>query len=388
MKLKQLPQDFLVEEIPSISISPEKDAQAIFLLEKQEIDTFDAIRNLARKLQISLFDIGYAGLKDKHSIAKQYVSIPAQYNVQDITTESFRLHFLGYHQKKIKIGDLKGNRFQIIARDIHEDLFEQINKRGATLPISGVPNYYDSQRFGSVIHNVFIAKLLIQKHYEQAVKQYLTTYQKSEPKIVKNEKRRILAHWNNFEHLYIGNKTFSRIIKEFLKTHDWCAAYGKLPANIREIHMNAYQSYLWNECIKQVLNNSVKKKKLYPVPYAVGYLLFYDDLVIEERCKIPDTFPTLSESVQFSVDEKPIIHSVLNRERIALKDMSIVTSVGNFFKSRQRPVCVIPEKFTLSGPLSDEMNDSRSSPRYKFQISFELPKGSYATLVTKRLFGQ
>src|SRR5512137_1583723 len=153
MKLKQQPDDFIVEEIPSIEFSSEKNEHSVFLLEKQEIDTFDAIRHIAKKLRISLFEIGYAGLKDKHSLARQYISIPTHYNVQGLNVDSLTLNFVGYHQKKIKIGDLTGNRFTITVRDIHENELADISRRAATIPVYGVPNYFDSQRFGSVIEN-------------------------------------------------------------------------------------------------------------------------------------------------------------------------------------------------------------------------------------------
>ncbi len=120
MKLKQLPTDFVVEEIPDYTVSPQKDQHTIFLLQKQEVDTFEAIRRIAQRLHISLFEIGYAGLKDKHALARQYVSIPTKYNVQNLKLDSIELTAVGYSQKKIKIGDLTGNQFIITARDIQE----------------------------------------------------------------------------------------------------------------------------------------------------------------------------------------------------------------------------------------------------------------------------
>ena len=120
MKLKQQPADFIVEEIPDFTISSEKDEHTIFLLQKQEIDTFDAIRQIAKRLRISLFEIGYAGLKDKHALARQYISIPTHYNVQELKMDSLTLTFVGYYRKKIKIGDLAGNRFTIIVRDVRK----------------------------------------------------------------------------------------------------------------------------------------------------------------------------------------------------------------------------------------------------------------------------
>lgn len=386
MKLKQQPTDFIVEEIPNLLISSEKDEHSVFILEKQEVDTFDAIRQIAKKLRISLFEIGYAGLKDKHALARQYISIPTHYNIQSLNIDSITLIFVGYHRKKIKIGDLVGNRFTITIRDVRTDEFADITKRALAMHVSGVPNYFDSQRFGSVIDNKFIGKLIILKKYDHAVKLYLTAYHKSEPKKIKDEKRKILSSWNDLSNIRICNKTFSVVVKEYLNTSDWCAAYRKIPAHLREMFINAYQSYLWNECVKEILKNCVELKKLYSVEYAIGTLLFYTTLSETEMEKIPKTFQTISEIASFSDDEQQIIDHILKKEELTLDDFSIESETGNFFKTRARQVLLIPNDFTISEPTKDELNSKENIIRYKIQVSFSLPKGSYATLITKQLF--
>jgi len=386
MKLKQQPDDFIVEEIPSFEVSSEKDEHTVFLLEKQEIDTFDAIRLIAKTLRISLFEIGYAGLKDKHALARQYISIPTRYNVQNLNIDSLTLSFIGYHRKKIKIGDLIGNRFTITVRDVSENELADVSRRAATIPMSGVPNYFDSQRFGSVIDHEFIGKYLILKKYDNAVKQYLTAYQKSEPKKIKDEKRKILSHWNDLSTVRLFNKAFAEVVKEYLKTSDWRLAYRKIPAHLREMYVNAYQSYLWNECVKEVLKEVVEKKKLYSVEYAIGALLFYVNLSEDEMKRIPETFLTISETVTLSYDEQQIVDRVLTKEGLTLADFAIESETGNFFKTRPRQILLIPEDFTISKPVRDEINNKGNTQRFKIQVSFSLPKGSYATLVTKRLF--
>ena len=87
MKLKQLPTDFIVEEIPNIRVTQEIDDQAIFLLEKKEIDTYNAVNSIAKKLHIPPSEIGYAGLKDKRALTRQYISIPTHYKVQNTKIE-------------------------------------------------------------------------------------------------------------------------------------------------------------------------------------------------------------------------------------------------------------------------------------------------------------
>jgi len=387
MKLKQQPSDFIVEELPSVPVSSEKDEHTVFLLEKQEIDTFDAVRRIAHRLHISLFEIGYAGLKDKHALTCQFISIPTHYNVQGLKMDSLVLTKAGYTRKKIKIGDLQGNRFTILVRDIQEKELADIARRANTIPTSGVPNYFDSQRFGSVTDTTFIGKDVVLQKYEHAVKQYLTSYQKSEPKKIKDEKRRILAQWHDLTKIRIFTKPFAVVIKEYLQTNDWRAAYRKIPAHLREMYVNAYQSYLWNECVKELLKHTVEKKKLYPVEYAIGSLLFYTNLSQQEIKSIPKEFPTISEIAGFSDDEQGIVDQILAKERLTLADFKIEAETGNFFKSRARKVLLFPDEFTLTEPLKDELNSKANATRYALQVSFSLPKGCYATVITKRLIG-
>ncbi len=387
MKLKQQPADFIVEEIPDYLLSAVKNEHTVFLLEKQEIDTFDAIRRIAQRLRLPLFEIGYAGLKDKHAFARQYVSIPTKYNVQGLRMESLVLTLVGYTQKKIKIGDLSGNRFSIVARDIQQGELAEISRHAQTIPLVGVPNYFDSQRFGSVINNVFIGKEIVLKKYETAVKQYLTAYQKSEPKKMKVEKRRILTSWSNLADVRVYNKAFGAVIKEYSKTRDYRAAYRKIPAHLREMYVNAYQSFLWNECIKEILRRTVEKRKLFSVEYAVGSLLFFTDLSEQEQSRIPQTFQTISDQMKTSLDEQQIVDHVLTKEGVRVIDFAIEEQTGSFFKTRAREIRLCPTDFMLSKPEKDEVNSRHDTIRYKLEVSFKLPKGSYATLLTKRLFG-
>ncbi len=388
MKLKQKPYDFIVEELPVIEISKEKKENAIFILEKQDIDTFEALRLIAKNFHVSLFEIGYAGLKDKHGVTKQYISIPVKYNITSKIIENIKLEFIGYNNKKIKIGDLKGNRFTITARNIQKGETPGFYSRAKTISEIGVPNYFDSQRFGSVIHNEFIAKYLVQKNYEHSVKIFLTKYLKSERKKIKDEKRKILANWKSLESINVNNKIFKSVIKEYIKTKSWIKAYKKIPVNLREMFVNAYQSYLWNECIKEALKRIVGKERLYNINYNIGSLLFYKKLIENEIKNIPMYFQTISPLMKFSSKfEEEIIMSILSKENIRLEDLDIENVTGNFFKTRKREIILKPLGFTISEPETDEINFKENKKRHKIKLSFDLPKGSYATIVTKRIFG-
>jgi len=388
MKLKQQPSDFFVEEITNISATQYKKAHSIFIMNKKELDTFDAIHKISKKIKVPLFKIGYAGLKDKHAITKQYISIPAKYNVEKIISKKLSLNFVGYNNKKIKIGDLKGNKFIITIRDIRHNKIDKINKKIKSITSYGVPNYFDSQRFGSIFKNDFIGKHLIKKNYEIAVKTFLTRYLKSENKIIKNEKRNIQKNWSKLENITVNNKIFTKVIKEYLETKNWIRAYKKIPKNLREMHLNAYLSYLWNECMKEILRTCVNGKKIYSVKYAVGSLYFYKNLSEKEIDKIPFEFPTLSEQVILSKFENKIVTKVLYKENITIKDFDIKTMTGVYLKTRNCQVLIKPEKFTASSITDDELNMFNGKPQRKITLSFSLPKGCYATVVTKKIFNK
>lgn len=387
MKIKQQPQDFRVEELPAVIWSQEKAAHAVYTLEKQEVDTITTIRMLARRLRLPNAEIGYAGLKDKHALSIQYITLPTHCNIETMRLPGIQIKRVGYLSTKIQVGDLQANTFTITIRDLHTADLEHFNDQLDSLRADGVPNYFDSQRFGSVIDHVFIAKLLIQGNNEAAVKQYLTAFQKSEPKSIKDDKRTLAANWAHLTETQVRDKTLARIIEEYRTTHDWLQAYQRIPSQIREIHANAYQSYLWNETLKELLNTIVDRKRLFTVEYAAGSLLFYRDLTADERQAIPPELYTPSETALYSGKELTAVKRILAREGISQQDLAKLSKAGYVLKARPRPTIVTPTGLSATIPQPDELNTKPNEPRSKIQLTFTLLKGVYATIVTKRLFG-
>lgn len=386
MKLKQLPEDFKVEEITKIAASKEKKGYKIHLLEKKGMETFSLLAYLSKKNKIPAREFGIAGLKDRHAVTKQYFSIPSRYEITALNGNNFKIKLLGYADKALELGDLIGNKFEIMVRNIKKGELDGIRQKAKSLSIIGVPNYFDSQRFGSVINNKFVAKFLLNKDYEAAVKVYLTEFTKHESGKFKREKRLIANNWNNILAISIKNYSLARVINEYKKTKNWLQAYRQIPSNLREIMISAYQSYLWNECIKELLRRTVNKKSLYSIGYNIGTLMFYKNLSEEEIKKIPQNFKTISEEIKPSNLEKDIMGKVLFREGINIQDFSIKKDTGNFFKLHERNVILKPNDFDISEPQIDEINDSGRKNIFKIKLLFALPKGSYATIITKRIF--
>lgn len=395
MKLRQKPEDFKVEEINQFKLLA-SGSYKLYILEKKSIETFGLLSDLSTQNKIPVHEFGIAGLKDKHAVTKQYFTIPSKYTLNPLKEQDFNLIFLGYVDKKLELGDLQSNRFEIVVRDIKKGETDSVILKSQTITEMGAPNYFDSQRFGSVINKEFIAKYLVKKNYERAVKYFLTTSTAFEPRKYKEEKNKLLANWNNLSNLSltqlnITNKTPYVVLEEYKKTKNWLSAYKKIPAHLREMFISAYQSYLWNECIKEILRKAVNNKSLYSVPYNIGSLLFYKKLSTGEMKLIPNTVKTISDELdlnKLAPLEKYAIEKVLAKEGITLKDFNIKQETGNFFKTNDRPVLLKPEHFSISKPLVDELNTKGNMQRYKFILNFSLPKGKYATIITKRLFNQ
>ncbi|ODS41948.1 MAG: tRNA pseudouridine(13) synthase TruD [Candidatus Altiarchaeales archaeon IMC4] len=385
MKLRQKIEDFRVEEVGTFGLQ-DTGKYKLYLLEKRGLESFALLSYLSKENRIPRNSFGFAGLKDKYAVTRQYLTVPSQYEIKTLNERNFNITLLGFVKSAVKIGDSAGNRFEITARDIKGEDLQEIDERASSLKTVGVPNYFDSQRFGSVVKNKFIARSIVKKDYEEAVRLFLTGYARREKAGIKHEKIHISKNWDNVSNLNIKNLLFARIIDEYKKTGSWLCAYKRIPCNLREMFALAYQSYLWNECVKLVLKCALNEKKIYGVEYNLGELLFYNDIGPDELKKIPETFKTICLGVKPSEFEEKIINEVLSREGVTIDDFDIKKETEMFFGVYERNTIVTPADFKISPPEVDELNDNGKNKRFKLAVNFTLPKGCYATVVTKRIF--
>ena len=93
---------------------------------------------------------GFAGLKDRRAIARQWFSVPAaKDNASFIgySGDGFRVLGEHPHSRKLRRGALAGNHFRIRVRGLQGDA-AAIDARIAQVKATGVPNYFGAQRFG------------------------------------------------------------------------------------------------------------------------------------------------------------------------------------------------------------------------------------------------
>lgn len=144
------PRDFTVEEIPLYEFSNEGE-HLILKIRKKELTTWEMLDVISGYIGIKRREIGYAGLKDKHAMTIQSISIPYKYKeaLEDFTHEKIKILEMTQHNNKIRVGHLKGNRFHIRLKKV---LGVQKNKLDSVLKwikSNGIPNYFGNQRFGT-----------------------------------------------------------------------------------------------------------------------------------------------------------------------------------------------------------------------------------------------
>src|SRR5690606_34545167 len=142
-------EDFIVEELPLYEASGEGEHLYVFL-EKRGATTQDLIQAVARTANVRPQDVGAAGMKDKHAITRQWLSLPAtarppeDWELPEFATLLERSR----HRNKLRTGHLRANRFRITLVDVPAGGLERARAVVAELSRAGLPNYYGAQRFG------------------------------------------------------------------------------------------------------------------------------------------------------------------------------------------------------------------------------------------------
>lgn len=161
--LKSLNEDFNVTELP-LQL-PSGAGEHIWLdIEKNGANTAFVAQQLAEAAGVQDKDVGYAGLKDRYAITRQWFSIYLpKGDTPDLTQlqhPEFKVLSQSRHVKKLRPGDLQGNRFRIVLRDVTGDR-AAIEANLQSVASRGVPNYFGAQRFGHDGGNVEQGRLML-----------------------------------------------------------------------------------------------------------------------------------------------------------------------------------------------------------------------------------
>ena len=269
--IKKYPESFIVEEVlDDTHIAraicendiPDSEKRGIwqFVMVKKNLTTMEAIEIIRRKVNIPPYLVGTCGLKDKHALTAQYVTMSGIWPsmLRDFYHDKLFIRDFERVEYGLYKGAHKGNKFRII-------LFM---KDGEKIDTREVPylfaNFYGYQRFGSkrpVSH--VIGKYLLQEKYENAAWLYLTLIGKWESNETKLLRKRIKEEgisWDLIKqfprHLIQEKKIAIAILKGRIKKIK--RIFGR---ELYNLIISAYQSYLFNKILSRLIMEGIVSEK-------------------------------------------------------------------------------------------------------------------------------
>lgn len=159
-RIRRRPADFIVEEIPAYAPNGQAGAHLLLTMTKQGLSSEEAVRALAEHLQLDRRLLGMAGRKDRDAITTQWVSVPADAGARLASFDhpAIRLGPAQPHGNKLRTGHLRGNRFELVIRQLTVEPAEAVVRARDTLTAlrarGGLANLYGPQRFGHQGHQL------------------------------------------------------------------------------------------------------------------------------------------------------------------------------------------------------------------------------------------
>ena len=301
-----------------------------FVLIKENVDTMTAINAIGQHLKINPRNIAYCGTKDKRAVTAQWCSVYRRKPTDILRINRMRYPFIRvgnfeYCKDPLRLGQLHGNRFEIILRDISISA-EEVTSSCAQLSKSGFINYFGLQRFGRIESKSHLMGLKIIKGDWQGVIDTLFSPNSEELSSLPSSSspmdwKREYAQGNYKKAAELIPRDFfiEKLVIEWLADHptDFLGAYNRSPKASRLICIHAYQSYIWNMAVSERLS-------LYGFKCIEGDLVTHmeqlvddtdagdeDDLAVEERHHSPSSINDMISVVKAEDVSKYDIRNVV-----------------------------------------------------------------------------
>ena len=381
--IKQGSEDFgvseLVDESFADNISPAFDyrhSYPLYVLEKHDIDSNHALFEIERECGIKL---RVMGIKDAKAVTTQYAGADRVMKSppRELKSRHTRLILKGFTKRPIGREFLAGNRFEIAIRDPHlQDL------SGLLPEITRIGNFYGLQRFGSerlVTH--LVGKEIVRRNFRRAVElllSYTTEYDTPMNKEIRNKSADPGSYRQVLKMLPNGMDIERQVLTALVAGKDAVSALRAVPITIRRLFVQAYQAYIFNKSLGTAVMNG--EDLLQPVAgdlcfelegqATFGRLIKYDPA---SDTKMVPAIRMAGYTFQPGKGRfESITKAILQEEGMTAKDFHIkemqeLSQQGGF---RQAPLWCMDLSYKQQSPL---------------EVSFKLPKGSYATTLLREI---
>ncbi len=381
MKLKTVPRDFRVREE---LVFPRVDGGEYFvhLLRKEKLDTHQALARVAKLAGVPRDALAFAGLKDRQGRTEQWISIRGRR--LDHRERGLSVSFVARSDRPINSRMSRGNSFEIVLRDLGQDELLRLRANAAGVVQDGLPNYFDDQRFGCLAHGQgFLMRAVLRGDYETALRQLLAQPSEQARGGDVKLKRLLATHWGDWDVCArIARGPFYGRVLQHLRAQprDFRGALLLVPTRTKLIHAYAYQSWLWNRAIDGMLRGVLRRGAM--LDTLSGRLLAWERPApaLIRRLEQLDAPLFAPDGEDGDAEYERALVAVLREQGFARR-FAVPPMAGLQLRAEPRAVVVRPTGFELSETLADEFEPGRR----KVVVRFGLPRGSYATLVIKRL---
>ena len=412
-RLKTRYEDFLVEEITSDreilqfkewvqrpcgvpDLQGGKAKFVTFTVQKMGLSTMDVSTIIASSLKLPRNLVSYAGLKDKRAVTVQRMSAPvrAAEGLGALELSNIDVRDIEKSKRLVQIGELWGNRFTVLLRDIVISADEAAEK---AKELQSVPllNYFGIQRFGIARPNTHTAgKFLIKRDFEGMVRSILCTPGNYEAPELVSARAELAETMNPTEKIietFPKDLTFERIVMHELMKHpgEFKRAVMRIPPRILTLMVHAYQSFLFNHILSKRIKNGMSHITPEPGDFLIALdephsgrdsWLYVTESTLEQRRQQVDNmeYALALPSPGYSTRLPPSKQSDLVRDVLAREGISLMEFRNTEMKSLDAPGGLHLTSIVLTDWDVKTQDDN-------LLVRFSLRKGSYATVVLREL---
>ena len=388
VKLKQRIGDFHVRELLAQGYLCERGGHRVYRVTKRKMTSDEAARVLADEAGVDAGSVSLAGLKDRQAITIQHMSVPGG-RVVKLRRRELVIEPVGFAEDELSSGFSLGNAFEITVRDLERRDVSILRHNIPLLRENGLVNYFDDQRFGNLTHDQgWIARDLMQGQPEKALRALIASPSPADSGQALRFKRALEASWGDWRACRDAAGRFGRhhsVFEHLGRTSDdFAGAFRHVSSRLRLIHLYAWQSHVWNRAVCELVRAHVPLPERVVLESAEGPLVTYANgppaALTERSFRLPgDGLDDVDDPEALT-----LLEDVLAGERMVSDGFRIEGVPGFQLKGEDRELMLLPRHLRVRPARPDPLNRGRSHA----QLRFELPRGSYATLVVKRLMAR
>ncbi|XP_058584736.1 pseudouridylate synthase 7 homolog isoform X2 [Neofelis nebulosa] len=242
-----------------------------FVLYKENKDTMDAINVLSKYLRVKPNIFSYMGTKDKRAITVQEIAV-LKITAQRLAhlnkcLMNFKLGNFSYQKNPLKLGELQGNHFTVVLRNI-TGTDEQVQQAMNSLKEIGFINYYGMQRFGTTAVPTYqVGRAILQNSWTEVMDLILKPRSGAEKGYLvkcREEWAKTKDPAAALRKLPVKRCVEGQLLRGLSKygMKNIVSAFGIIPRNNRLMYIHSYQSYVWNNMVSK----RIEEYGLRPVP--------------------------------------------------------------------------------------------------------------------------